>query len=215
METAFDHETIVRQMGIIIGKLGREDIREQRSEKKGLRGSGRIYFRVGGLTRKEWGGVRVSVVRASLRGGCLGDDAKRERAIQATGQLKEADGGSWYPRSQNRDRGHPTRKWGTAVRARTPARQPAGTPALHSCSRNDWLKCALIQDETRAVRSWQSHRIGVRAFPGLKSETGGTRCLWWVGFARSNCRSFSRPGGIRMTARLLSLCNLTRPLRGV
>ncbi len=79
METAFDHETIVRQMGIIIGKLGREDIREQRSEKKGLRGSGRIYFRVGGLTRKEWGGVRVSVVRASLRGGCLGDDAKRER----------------------------------------------------------------------------------------------------------------------------------------
>jgi hypothetical protein len=37
-------------MGELIGKLQGEEIREQRSEKKGVRGGGQIYFGCGGLT---------------------------------------------------------------------------------------------------------------------------------------------------------------------
>jgi hypothetical protein len=42
----------------IIGKLGKKEIREQRSENEGLTGAGQIYFGVEGLTKeKRVGGI--------------------------------------------------------------------------------------------------------------------------------------------------------------
>ena len=49
-EIVFHPGSSVRQMGIIIGKLGEKEIREQRSENEGVTGGGRIYFGRGGLT---------------------------------------------------------------------------------------------------------------------------------------------------------------------
>lgn len=45
-----DHETSMRRKAVIIGKLRRGEIREQRQEKKGLTGGGRNYFGCRGLT---------------------------------------------------------------------------------------------------------------------------------------------------------------------
>lgn len=64
MATAFDHGTIVRQNGEMIGKLGKKEIREQRSENEGLTGERRIYFGGGGLTRSG------DAPRGSGKAGC-------------------------------------------------------------------------------------------------------------------------------------------------
>ena len=40
---------------------------------------------------------------------------------------------------------------------------------------------------------------GVRAIPGLTIQAWGTLCLWRVGFARGNRRSFGRLSDLRMT----------------
>jgi hypothetical protein len=49
-----DHVPIMRLKGEITGKLGKKEIREQRSENEGLTGGERIYFGWKGLT----GGAR-------------------------------------------------------------------------------------------------------------------------------------------------------------
>jgi hypothetical protein len=50
MAILFRHGSSVRLSGVMIGKLPKEKIREQSSEKKGLRGGEWIYFGCGGLT---------------------------------------------------------------------------------------------------------------------------------------------------------------------
>jgi hypothetical protein len=50
MAIVFHHGSSVRLWGVIIGKLGEKEIREQRSENEGVTGGGRIYFGCGGLT---------------------------------------------------------------------------------------------------------------------------------------------------------------------
>jgi hypothetical protein len=53
MSFMFHHGTIVRLKGIITGKLGEKEIREQRSENEGFTGGSQIYFGRRGLTREK------------------------------------------------------------------------------------------------------------------------------------------------------------------
>jgi len=57
------------------------------------------------------------------------------------------------------------------------------------------------------------NEVGVRAIPGLKIETWGTRFLWWVEGAKSNRNSLD--SSLRRIAQDDKLPQIRRPAQGL
>jgi hypothetical protein len=69
-----DHEVSMRQGGVIIGKLGRDQRSGARDQKRNELGAWWVAFETaGGLTRKDWGsGIRKRAAAGSARGNKVG-----------------------------------------------------------------------------------------------------------------------------------------------